>query len=82
MVGVGWNCGFNLFTDKTEGVSIKVKSKVNKRQVHHASPSVCLLPALTLTVLDEGQFNELRFLKGHSHQLHRDKKTSIYHLLK
>lgn len=72
VVGVGWNCSFNLHTDKTDCVSIKV----NEQQVHRAALPLCrdiesvfLLPALTLAVLDEGQFNELVFHEGSPHQL-------------
>lgn len=74
VVGVGWKLSFNLHTDTTDGVSIKVQGGHSTTCIPCISEHrLCvLLPALTLAVLDERQLNELMFHEGGSHQLHTD----------
>lgn len=73
IVGVGWISSFNLLTNKKRCVSIKVQSTTGIPSISEHRLCV-LLPALTLTVLDERQLHELMFQEGGPHQLHTDQK--------
>lgn len=78
VVGVGWNCSFNLCTGKTDASAGRGSDINDQRTTGAPCISTCcmctdihvfLLPALTLAVLDKGQLDELVFHEGGPHQL-------------
>lgn len=80
IVGNGWSCSFTLYRN-TDWVSVNnrcvCRCTDNENTPTWRCVCVCIigwLPALTLAVLHEGQFDEFMFHEGSPHQLHEDQE--------